>query len=184
MKRFHFPHRFSLRREDNAGGSGCSESPCPQPPGGRGYAAGTKGGPYLLGSRFSLADFYLSFWIAYLDREAVRSRLPSVARLYGLVRSRPGVTPYLGRDGTDGGRLCRDDEKESRGRDRLSDMRLLTPPCRNRLPQARVGVDHEARIIIVAIVCAQPGLAIVLAARAPSRPYGTRRRTFWVGASK
>jgi glutathione S-transferase len=54
-----------------------------------------KGGPYLLGTRFSLADFYLSFWIAYLDRDGVCKRLPSIARLYELVRSRPSATPYL-----------------------------------------------------------------------------------------
>ena len=54
-----------------------------------------KGGPYVLGSRFSLADFYLSFWIAYLDREAVCKRFPWMARLYDLVRSRPGATSYI-----------------------------------------------------------------------------------------
>ena len=53
------------------------------------------GGPYFLGARFSLADFYLCFWIAYLDREAACARLPAIARLYDLVRSRPGVTSYL-----------------------------------------------------------------------------------------
>ena len=94
MKRFHFPHRFSLRREDNAGVQDAAKALVLS----RLEVVDTrlaKSGPYLLGNRFSLADFYLSFWIAYLDREAVRSRLPSIARLYGLVRSRPGVTPYL-----------------------------------------------------------------------------------------
>ena len=57
-----------------------------------------KGGPYLLGTRFSLADFYLSFWVAWimaLDRDGVRKRLPSIAKLYELVRSRPSAAPYL-----------------------------------------------------------------------------------------
>jgi glutathione S-transferase len=54
-----------------------------------------KGGPYILGDRFSLADFYLSFWIAYLDRDAVRKRSPLVGRLYDLVRSRPSTAPYI-----------------------------------------------------------------------------------------
>ena len=94
MKRFHFPHRFSLRREDNAGVQDAAKALVLS----RLEVVDTrlaKSGPYLLGSRFSLADFYLSFWIAYLDRKAVRSRLPSIARLYGLVRSRPGVSSYL-----------------------------------------------------------------------------------------
>jgi glutathione S-transferase len=52
-------------------------------------------GPYVLGSRFSLADFYLCFWIAYLDRKDVCKQLPSIAKLYGLVRSRPGATRFL-----------------------------------------------------------------------------------------
>ena len=54
-----------------------------------------KRGPYVLGPRFSLADFYLSFWVAYLDREAVCRQLPSIAKLYDLVRSRPRARPYL-----------------------------------------------------------------------------------------
>ena len=54
-----------------------------------------KRGPYLLGTRFSLADFYLSFWVAYLDREAVRIQFPSIAELYHLVRCRPSATAYL-----------------------------------------------------------------------------------------
>lgn len=54
-----------------------------------------RNGPFVLGSRFSLADVYLSFWIALLDRHEACRRHPSVARLYNLVRSRPGVTAYL-----------------------------------------------------------------------------------------
>ena len=52
-------------------------------------------GPYLLGSRFSIADFYLCFWIAYLDRDEACQRFPAFARLYGLVRSRPIAATYL-----------------------------------------------------------------------------------------
>jgi glutathione S-transferase len=101
MKRFHYPNRYSLRAEDNAGI--------------RDQAKGlilsrldvmdmrlAKSGPYILGSRFSLADFYLSFWVAWimaLDRDRVWKRLPSIARLYDLVRSRPSATPYI--DGTE-----------------------------------------------------------------------------------
>lgn len=54
-----------------------------------------KRGPYVLGTRFSLADFYLSFWVAYLDRDGVCRQFPSIARLYDLVRSRPSAIPYL-----------------------------------------------------------------------------------------
>ena len=101
MKRFHFPHRFSLRREDNAGIQDLAKALVLS----RHDVMNTrlaKGGPYLLGTRFSLADFYLSFWVAWimaLDRDGVRKRLPSIAKLYELVRSRPSARPYL--DGTE-----------------------------------------------------------------------------------
>jgi glutathione S-transferase len=94
MKRVHFPHRFSLRSEDNAGIQDLAKAVVLS----RLEVVNTrlaKSGPYLLGSRFSLADFYLCFWVAYLDRDGVCRRLPSIARLYDLVRSRPSATPYL-----------------------------------------------------------------------------------------
>jgi glutathione S-transferase len=97
LKRAFYPHRFSLRSEDNLGIQN---------------AALTKvlsclevmdvrlanHGPYVLGNRFSLADFYLSFWVAYLDQEVVRKRCPAIAALYDLVRTRPSATPYLERE--------------------------------------------------------------------------------------
>jgi glutathione S-transferase len=94
MKRFHFPHRFSLRTEDNAGIQDMAKSLILS----RLDVMNTKlanRGPYLLGTRFSLADFYLSFWVAYLDREGVCRQFPSIAKLYDLVRSRPSASPYL-----------------------------------------------------------------------------------------
>jgi glutathione S-transferase len=94
MKRFHFPHRFSLRREDNAGIQDLAKALVLS----RLDVVNTRlaqRGPYLLGPRFSLADFYLCFWIAYLDRDGVCKRLASLAKLYDLVRSRPSATPYL-----------------------------------------------------------------------------------------
>ncbi|MDR6633837.1 glutathione S-transferase [Phyllobacterium sp. 1468] len=94
MKRFHFPHRFSLRREDNAGIQDLARSFVLS----RLNVMNTrlaKGGPYVLGSRFSLADFYLSFWTAYLDRATVCMQFPSIATLYALVRSRPSAARYL-----------------------------------------------------------------------------------------
>lgn len=94
MKRFHFPHRFSLREEDNAGIQDLARSLVLS----RLDIMNTrlaKRGPYVLGTRFSLVDFYLSFWIAYLDRDAVCSQLPSIAKLYDLVRLRPSATRYL-----------------------------------------------------------------------------------------
>jgi glutathione S-transferase len=42
-----------------------------------------------------VADFYLSFWVALLDRDGVCKRFPSIARLYDLVRSRPSAKPSL-----------------------------------------------------------------------------------------
>jgi glutathione S-transferase len=94
MKRFHFPHRYSLKREDAPAIQDMSKQLVLS----RLDVMNTrlaKDGPYLLGDRFSLADFYLSFWVAYLDRDAVRKRCPWVARLYDLVRSRLSATPYI-----------------------------------------------------------------------------------------
>ncbi|MFS8148517.1 glutathione S-transferase family protein [Rhizobium sp. BR 249] len=94
MKRFHFPHRFSLRSEDNAGIQDLAKSLVLS----RLSVMNTRlaqRGPYVLGTRFSLADFYLSFWVAYLDREAVCTQFPSIARLYDLVRTRTTALPYL-----------------------------------------------------------------------------------------
>jgi glutathione S-transferase len=94
MKRFHFPHRFSLRREDNAGIQALAKELVLSRLSVM-NARLAKSGPYVLGDRFCLADFYLSFWIAYLDRDGVRERFPLIARLYDLVRSRPSATPYI-----------------------------------------------------------------------------------------
>ncbi|MCV3209138.1 glutathione S-transferase family protein [Mesorhizobium sp. YC-39] len=94
MKRFHFPHRFSLRRDDDDGIQDLAKSLVLS----RLNVMNTRlaaRGPYVLGSRFSLADFYLVFWTAYLDRRAACERFPLIARLYELVRSRPSATPYL-----------------------------------------------------------------------------------------
>lgn len=94
MKRFHFPHRFALRSEDNLKVQELAKS----------IVFGRLGvidarldkrGPYLLGPRFSLADFYLAFWIAYLDRNRACAQFPRIGRLYDLVRSRPGALLYI-----------------------------------------------------------------------------------------
>lgn len=94
MKRFHFPHRYSLRTEDNAAIQDSAKTLVLS----RLNVMNTrlaKGGPYVLGARFCLADFYLSFWVALLDRDGVCKRFPSIAKLYDLVRSRPSAKPYL-----------------------------------------------------------------------------------------
>jgi len=94
MKRFHFPHRFSLRIEDNAGIQNLARSLVLSRLDVMNTRL-TRNGPHILGPRFSLADFYLSFWIAYLDRDTVCATFSSIARLYGLVRSRPLAKRYL-----------------------------------------------------------------------------------------
>ena len=94
MKRFHYPHRYSLKTEDAPAIQDMSKQLVLSRLDVM-NARLAKGGPYILGDRFSLADFYLSFWIAYLDREAVRKRSPLVARLYDLVRARPSTAPYI-----------------------------------------------------------------------------------------
>jgi len=94
MKRFHFPHRYSLRTEDNVAIQDLTKTLVL----GRLDVMNTrlaKGGPYVLGPRFCLADFYLSFWVALLDPDGVCKRFPSIAKLYDLVRSRPSAKPYL-----------------------------------------------------------------------------------------
>jgi glutathione S-transferase len=94
LKRFYYPHRFSLRREDDTGIKDLAKT----------LLLGhldvmntrlSRCGPYALGDRFSLADFYLSYWMAFLDRAVLSKRFPSIARLYDLVKSRPGTTAYL-----------------------------------------------------------------------------------------
>jgi glutathione S-transferase len=97
MKRFHFPHRFSLRLEDNAGIQDLAKALVLS----RLDVMNTRlarNGPHVLGNQFSLADFYLSFWVAWiaaLDRDGMWKRLPSIARLYDLVRTRPSAARYL-----------------------------------------------------------------------------------------
>jgi glutathione S-transferase len=93
-KRFHFPHRFSLRREDDRDIQDLAKATVLS----RLSVMNTRlasRGPFILGTRFSLADFYLCFWIAYLDHKHVCEQFPSIARLYDLVRTRPSTTPYL-----------------------------------------------------------------------------------------
>ena len=94
MKRFHFPHRYSLRREDDAGIQDLAKSLILDRLGVL-DARLALGGPFLLESRFSLADFYLCFWIAFLDRKTVCRRFPSIASLYDLVRIRPRAAAYI-----------------------------------------------------------------------------------------
>jgi glutathione S-transferase len=94
MKRFHFPHRFSLRSEDNAGVQDLAKSLVLNRLSVMNTRLGQRG-PYVLGTRFSLTDFYLCFWVAYLDRKAVCMQLPSIAKLYELVRARATAIPYL-----------------------------------------------------------------------------------------
>ena len=94
MKRFHYPHRFSLRTEDNATIQEMAKS----------LVLGrlavmndrlAQGGPYTLGAQFSLVDAYLSYWVAWLGRDQVGSRLLRVAKLYDLVKVRPRIGSCL-----------------------------------------------------------------------------------------
>lgn len=91
MKRFHFPHRYSLRKEDAPAIQDMSKQLVLSRLGVMNTRL-SRNGPYILGSRFSLADFYLSFWVAYLDRETVCERFSNMAKLYQLVRARPSAT--------------------------------------------------------------------------------------------
>lgn len=94
MKRFHFPHRFSLRREDDGKVQEHAKANLMNRLG-VANARLEVAGPYLLGPRFSLADFYLCFWIAYLDRDAACRRYSAIDRLYELVCARPVAARIL-----------------------------------------------------------------------------------------
>jgi glutathione S-transferase len=94
MKRFHFPHRFSLRAEDNEKTQEMSRLMVL----GRLSVVNdrlARSGPYLLGARFSLADSFLCFWVAYLGREETGFRLPAIGALYQRVRERPKMAALL-----------------------------------------------------------------------------------------
>ncbi len=94
MKRFHFPHRFSLRREDDAAIQDMATALILS----RLEVMNTrlaKNGPHALGARFSLADFHLCYWIAWLGRDGVCRRFPAIAKLYDRVRARPRAGAYL-----------------------------------------------------------------------------------------
>jgi glutathione S-transferase len=94
MKRYHFPHRHSLSQEDIFRTQDHAKSNVLSRLGVMNEKL-TKSGPHLLGPRFSFADFYLCFWIAYLDRSLVSRRFPSLDRLYNLVLARPRVRACL-----------------------------------------------------------------------------------------
>jgi glutathione S-transferase len=94
FKRFYYPHRFSLRREDDAGIRDLARTLLfSHLDVMNGRLA--KGGPYVLGDRFSLADFYLSYWMRFLKPDVLWKRFPSIAKLYNLVKSRPSATAYF-----------------------------------------------------------------------------------------
>jgi glutathione S-transferase len=94
MKRFHFPHRFSLREADNIAIQEMAKELVMSRLGVMNTRLASRG-PYTLGPRFSLADFYLCFWIAYLDHQTARAKFPAIAKLYNLVQSRPLASHWL-----------------------------------------------------------------------------------------
>jgi glutathione S-transferase len=102
MKRFHYPHRFALREDDIPAVQAQAAALVLTRLGLVEERLGRQG-PYLLGTRFSLADVYLCFWIAYLDHAGVAARYPRLGRLYDLVR-----------DGHAAGRILRETEEAAR----------------------------------------------------------------------
>ena len=94
MKRFHYPHRFSPRREDDSTIQDMAKSLVLS----RLAVMNDRlaqSGPYALGTRFSLADSYLTYWVAWLGRDEVCGTLPMIAKLYDLVRARPRMGSLL-----------------------------------------------------------------------------------------
>ena len=94
MKRYHFPNRFSLRPEDALRMQEQAKLGVLSRLGTMNERL-SRSGPYLLGPRFSFADFYLCFWIAYLDRPLVCQRYPLLGRLYELLRFQPRARDHL-----------------------------------------------------------------------------------------
>jgi glutathione S-transferase len=95
MKRFHFPHRYSPRPEDNGKVQDMSKTLVLSRLGPINDRL-AKDGPYLLGSRFSIADTFLCFCVTYLDRHAVRAQLPAIGKLLELVKARPMAARLIG----------------------------------------------------------------------------------------
>lgn len=94
MKRFHFPHRFSNRPGDMHLVQDMARSLVLARLGIMNERLG-RSGPYILGTRFSLADAYLSYWVAWLGGGQAVAELPSIAELYRLVRSRARIGACL-----------------------------------------------------------------------------------------
>lgn len=94
LKRYHYPHRYSGRREDDAVVQGMAREMILKR---LEVLDGRleRDGPWLVGQRFTMADFYLCFWIAFLDRPAALDRCPAIARLYGMVCERPRAQATL-----------------------------------------------------------------------------------------
>ena len=94
VKRFYYPHRYSPREADNElVRTRAKESVFERFSILENRIA--ENGPFQLGQRFSLADLYLSYWIATLDPQGVTQRFPALRRLYELTRTRPKIYPYL-----------------------------------------------------------------------------------------
>lgn len=94
MKRFHYPHRYVVRAEDVGRVQDMAREMVTERLGvveARLAAAG----PYLLGSRFTMADALACYWVAWLGHEEAASRHPRLGRMYGLVRERPGIGAVL-----------------------------------------------------------------------------------------
>lgn len=94
MKRFHFPHRFSPRLEDNVTTQEMARAMVMS----RLSVISARlaeDGPHLLGARFTLADAFLCFWVAYLGRNDVCTRLAPIGKLYGLMKKRPRLAALL-----------------------------------------------------------------------------------------
>ncbi len=95
MKRYHYPHRYALRPEDSPAVQRLArQTVMNRLAVMEGRLSGA--GPFLLGSRFSMADALLAYWIAWLRGAAALTDLPAVGRLYAQVCDRPGISAVLG----------------------------------------------------------------------------------------
>jgi len=92
MKRYFFPHRYVVRREDTAEMKRMateSAIKCLKVIEGRMQ----ENGPYSMGGRFSLVDILIAFWACVFGKTDHLEELPAVAKCIELVRARPKLTP-------------------------------------------------------------------------------------------
>ena len=96
MKRYYFPHRYSTNEADTPRiKARAREMAMERWTVVDGHLAAN--GPYHLGERFSLVDFYMTMWAAlgFEPPDALLPHFPSVRDCYERIASRPRISALL-----------------------------------------------------------------------------------------